>query len=167
MKARNDFAGVRGQTARVEFTVYGLECSVHEDPESAQYFNLGKHLLQLNSEPEVKVDRYDVRLLVDEGSRASDVEPGQEAEDFDQQELEDERYQDLREAEDGKESPIEQTAPDEGMQLQARLPVISLTTWISHILVWLCRHVNGSASKIQSSTVGCSSIFGCGIQLCH
>lgn len=118
MNPRNDFAGVRGQTARVEFTVYGLECSLHEDRESAQYFNLGKHLLQLNSEPEVKVDRYDVRLLVDEGSRASDIEPGQEAEDFDQQQLEDERYQDLRESEESKENPTEPEEPVVGMYLK-------------------------------------------------
>ncbi|KAK9837970.1 hypothetical protein WJX74_008811 [Apatococcus lobatus] len=105
MTARNDFAGVRGEKAKVEFTVYGLECSVHQDGESAQYFNLGKHLLQLSSDPSVKVDRYDVRLLLDEATRVMDVEPGQEAEDFGLQELEKERYLDLCEGDELAESP--------------------------------------------------------------
>ena len=116
MKARNDFAGVRGQTASVEFTVYGLECTVYEDGESAQYFNLGKHLLQLSSDPAVKVDRYDVRLLVDEAASIADVEPGQEAEAFDPKELETERYLDLEAADRLEESPAPAEASAEGIQ---------------------------------------------------
>ena len=116
MKTRNDFAGVRGQTSTVEFTVYGLECTVYEDGESAQYFNLGKHLLQLSRDPAVKVDRYDVRLLVDEAASVSEVEPGQEAEDFDPQELETERYLELEAANRLEESPALAAASAEGIQ---------------------------------------------------
>ncbi|KAK9850430.1 hypothetical protein WJX84_009010 [Apatococcus fuscideae] len=94
MTTKKDFAGVRGQTGRTEFTVYGLECSVHQDTDSAQYFNLGQHLLPLRLEPTIKVDRYDVRLLLDEID-APEIEPGQEAEDFDEQELDHERYLEL------------------------------------------------------------------------
>ncbi len=103
MKAKEDFAGVRGQTAPVEFTVYGLECDLHEDTDSAQYFNLGQHLLQLRAEPSVKVDRYDVRLLLDDVSLSSEAQPGTEAENFTEEELHHERFSALTLAESSDE----------------------------------------------------------------
>ena len=96
MKGRNEFAGVRGQGAVTEFTVYGLECDIHEDIDSAQYFNLGQHLLQLREQPLVKVDRYDVRLLLDDTTASSEPEPGTEAEEFTAEELDHERFSDLQ-----------------------------------------------------------------------
>ena len=70
----------------------------------------------------MSIDRYDVRLLLDEGAGPSEAEPGQEAEDFSLEELEQERFLDLQLAEPSAEAEQATAVPEGAMEITYTLP---------------------------------------------
>lgn len=81
-------------------SVFGLPATLHENDELAAYFTEGKNLVPHPAEADTWMDRYDVRLLLDDlsilkpGGNRRNV-PQMDASDATQEQLDYERYRDL------------------------------------------------------------------------
>lgn len=100
------FAGVDNLLQRSDgfgtgLSVFGISATLHADDQTASYYEEGKHLLPWFGQEDIMVDRYDVRLLVDDPHSFDRLTPNTYKgassipDDVDEGELQYERYQDL------------------------------------------------------------------------
>ncbi|KAK9804424.1 hypothetical protein WJX72_011952 [[Myrmecia] bisecta] len=99
--AQGPFAGVHSaSTSDLVLSVYGLACRLFDSGPLAAAMASGEQLMPCHGDADLLVDRYDVRLLLDNLAAAS-VRPGVQhavADAADAEELEYERYRDLDES---------------------------------------------------------------------